>query len=593
MISYLRVRNLAIVEEFAIEPGPGLNVLTGETGAGKSLLIDSLEFLSGARGSVDAIRTGEEKMSAEALFVLPEDAGALLEDLAVDTEPAEGLLELVIRREISSSGRGRLLLNGSLAAVRDLVKISDAILQIHGQEASRERIAGQTFREVLDQFAGNGPPAAGCAAAYERWRAAARELAELEGASRDRALTIDLLRYQIDEIESANPLEGEEEKLREEKALLAHAREVIETASGAFALLDDDESGALTQVGRALALLHPLARSVDEVRKLAEELEDARFRLEDVSRAAGQLAESTRLDPERLEAIEERLVILERLRRKYGGSTAAVLTHLDGAREEYARLSSWEESLESLRAAEKAAFDVFRDAASSLSERRRSAARELERSVQKELVDLAMEGTAVRVSLTVQREESSPLSLGGENVAFGPHGYDRVEFLVAPNRGEELRPIQKVASGGELSRIQLAIAAALFRRSERAGTATLVFDEIDAGIGGRVAEVVGRKLRDLSSNNQVVCVTHLGQIASLADVHFRVWKEESRGRTVARIDRLDGRDQRIDELARMIGGSSITGAARAHAIDLLDRASVPGRKRSSAKAVANADDPSR
>ena len=339
--------------------------------------------------------------------------------------------------------------------------------------------------------------------------------------------------------------------------MLSHAREMIEATAGAFQAVDEDENSAIAQIGRALHLLQPLAKHIEDVQQLVAELQEALYRTQEASRTLGRLAESVRLDPARLDQVEERLVTLERLKKKYGGSLEEVLEHLERARQEYDRLADYEANVDKLQKAEQERLAVYRKAAEKLSAARLKAARAFEKAIQGELNDLAMERTLVRVDLA--RRDDAP----------GPDGIDRVEILIAPNRGEEPKPMQRIASGGELSRIQLAIAAALFRASARAAAATLVFDEIDAGIGGRVAEVVGRKLQQLAARNQVICVTHLPQIASFGTTHFYVWKEDVDGLTRASIRRLDDPDERVDEIARMLGGEKITASAVAHARELL------------------------
>ncbi len=528
MITYLEVRNLAIVEELAIEPGAGLNVLTGETGAGKSLLIDSLEFLRGARGSTEMIRAGAEKMTAAAVFQLPKGT---LEEFADDDE-------VIVKREISTNGRARVLVNGSPITVRELSAAMDSILEIHGQHDSQARVAGQSTRGLLDEFGAHDRQLDATREAHREWRAAAEQLRELTDAQRDRTLRLDLLKYQIDEISAATLDPTEEETLRGERAVLANAREIIDATSGAFALVDDDENAAVAQLARALHLVQPLADKVADLRPVAGELQDALYRLQEAARTLASLSESVRHDPKRLDEVEERLVVIERLNKKYGGSIAAVLAHLGAIQVERQR------------------FAAYRKAAESLSAARKKSAKTFQGAIQSELNDLAMERTAVRIAV--------------EEADDSQDGIDRVEILIAPNRGEEPKPMQRIASGGELSRIQLAIAAALFKASGRSAAATLVFDEIDAGIGGRVAEVVGRKLEELAARNQVVCVTHLPQIASFATTHFVVWKEEAGGHTRARIRRLDDDEERVKELARMLGGESIPPTAVLHARELLE-----------------------
>jgi DNA repair protein RecN (Recombination protein N) len=538
VITYLTVRNLAIVEEFAIEPGSGFNVLTGETGAGKSLLIDSLEFLRGARGSTEMIRTGAEKMSAEASFETPE--------------------ELIVKREISAGGRGRVLVNGSLMTVRELADTIEPVLEIHGQNDARQRIAGQSARELLDEFANHDALLLATREAHAAWKRTADELHELSDAHRDRTLKLDLLKYQIDEIAAAKLDPAEEEALRAEKSVLANAREMMDATAAAFGLVEDDDASAIAQLVRALHRLQPLTKDVESIRKLSEELQEAVYRLQESGRSLGNLADSVRLDPARLEEVEERLVTIDRLKKKYGGTVEAVLDHFATINAEHERLADFETSLDKLQKAEAKQNAAYRAAAEKLSTSRKKAARTFEKAIEKELRDLAMEGTTVRIAIESNLE--------------GAAGIDRVDVLVAPNRGEEPKPMDRVASGGELSRIQLAVAAALFKSSGRSSAATLVFDEIDAGIGGRVAEVVGRKLQELAGRNQVICVTHLPQIASRAAVHFYVWKEDVKGQTRARIKRLDSHEERVSELARMLGGEKIPESAILHARELLESA---------------------
>lgn len=563
MITYLKVRNLAIVEEFAIEPGAGLNVLTGETGAGKSLLIDSLEFLRGARSSTEMIRAGADKMTAEAVFHLPANVRQALEEIGVDTDDADNGIELIIKREIAANGRGRVLINGSPLSVRELGVAMDAYLEIHGQHESHSRVAGQEYRELLDDYGDHASHLAGTRASHAAWREAADQLRTLTEAQRDRTLRLDLLRYQIDEISAATIDPGEEETLRGERSMLANARQLAEASSGAFALVDDDENSALAQLSRALHLVQPLAAEIPVIATITAEIEDAIYRLQETSRGLSRLSDSVRHDPARLEEIEDRLVTIERLKKKYGGSVEAVLAHLGSIQDEFERLSDYETSVDKLQRIEEQRFAAWRTGAEALSAARKKAARKLETAIQSELNDLAMERTTVKVVV----ENAEPAR---EHAA--PHGIDRIEILIAPNRGEEPKPMQRIASGGELSRIQLAIAAAQFKASHHAAAATLVFDEIDAGIGGRVAEVVGRKLQELAVGNQVICVTHLPQIASFATTHFFVWKEDAAGHTRARIRRLDSDDERVNEVARMLGGESIPASAVLHARELLDGA---------------------
>lgn len=580
MISYLKVRNLAIVEEFEIEPGAALNVLTGETGAGKSLLIDSLDLLSGARGSIESIRSGADRLSAEAVFQLPLAMARDFESLGIElgADGAPGV-ELIVRREIAAAGRSRVMVNGSPLTVKELAATMDRMLQIHGQDQSRERIAGQTFREILDRYGDHGTLLDKTRESHDEWRGVSDQLQSLMESQKDGALRVDLLKYQIDEISSANLDTSEEESIRSERAILARASEIIQMTAGAYRLLDEDEESALSQLARAVHSLQPLV-SIEPIRALLEELEEGRYRIQEASRTLAGLSESTRHDPTRLEEIEQRLATIDRLRRKYGGSVQSTLEHLDAITTQYDALIGFDKNIAGLRSREETLFAEFRKRAEVLSAARARIARALEKDIQRELHDLAMEQTVVRISVGTSKGLDSRWVRNEQPIQFGRDGIDRVELLAATNRGEDPRPIQKIASGGELSRLQLAIASALFKHSASAAAATLVFDEIDAGIGGRIAEVVGRKLRELAESNQVICVTHLPQIASFATDQFRVWKEDAGGRTTARIVKLATHAERVEEIARMLGGASVTASARAHADDLLTaaRAGRPERK---------------
>jgi DNA repair protein RecN (Recombination protein N) len=566
------VRNLAIVEEFAIEPGPGLNVLTGETGAGKSLLIDSLELLRGARGSSEMIRAGADKMTAEAVFQLPSRMAESLDGIGIPVEATADGIELIVKRELAAGGRARVLVNGSPLSVRELGDAMDAVLEIHGQHESQHRVAGQTYRELLDEFGAHPPLLDATRATYDAWKTTHDQLRELTDAQRDRTLRLDLLSYQVNEIAAAKLDPAEEDGLRDERSLLANARELAESSSGAFNLVDEDEGSATAQIARAAHLLQPLSRDIAEVKRIADELQEMLYRLQEVARALAALSDSVRHDPKRLDEIEDRLVTIDRLKKKYGGTVEAVLEHLSRIQDEFERLNDFESNVEKLQRAEAAKFEEYRRAADRLGAARRKAAQSFERAIQSELNDLAMERTTVRVIVESAKSERDDAA---------PHGFDRIDILIAPNRGEEPKPMQRIASGGELSRIQLAIAAALFKASTRAAAATLVFDEIDAGIGGRVAEVVGRKLQDLAARNQVICVTHLPQIASFATTHFYVWKEDVAGHTRARIRKLEDDEARIAEVARMLGGEEVAASAVAHARELIGLSRASGAREGS------------
>ncbi|HVT02611.1 MAG TPA: DNA repair protein RecN [Thermoanaerobaculia bacterium] len=578
MITYLKIRNLAIVEEFEIEPGGAFNVLTGETGAGKSLLIDSLEFLTGARGTSESVRTGEDRMVAEAVFHLPSTLRGALDEQGIEAAENNDALEVIVKRDFSRTGRGRVSVNGSVITVRELQELGGRLIEIHGQNESQERIAGRSFRDLLDHFGGHDDLVMRAADHFAAYRKTAADLRQLSDQQKDRSLKLDLLQYQIREISEARLHPGEEEELRSERSLLANAHALITATASAFGMLQDDEDSAVEKLARSAQLLNPLIASVESIEKIHGELDELRYRLQDISRSIADIGASVRIDPERLDEIEDRLVTIERLKKKYGPNIEAILQHFELSAREHEQLSDFETSLGRLENDNHGALTRYQNDATLLSQNRAKAARAFEAAVQKELGDLAMEGTTIRVAIATAREEGSPLIISGHSVAFGSDGYDRIELLIAPNKGEELRPLARIASGGELSRIQLAIVTALFKQRKSEGAATLVFDEIDSGVGGNIAEVIGRKLQEIAADHQVLCVTHLPQIASMAQTHFRVWKEDVDGRTRARIEKLEGRQERIAEIARMLGGEAVVESARRHAAELLDQSAPRARK---------------
>ncbi len=582
MITYLRVRNLAIVDTLELELETGLNVLTGETGAGKSLLIDSLQFLSGARGSTDLVRSGEERLTAEAVVLAPGSIAPLLDELSIDHEETDGAIELIIRRELRTNGRGRVQINGAITTVRDLQAVMDLLIEIHGQNTSSQRIGGRSYREMIDEWIGTTDEIETTRRTWASWKEVATKLEELRDAQRDRVQRLDMLEFQIKELSSAALQADEEEELTRERSELAYAEDLAEAVTVALELISENEDAAIALVGRASDKLEMIGRKVESLRPVHDDTEDALIRLQEVARTLSSIAGSIRHDPVRLDEVEERLALIDRMKRKYGDSIPQVLSYLDQIRRERDDLADYETNLERLAKDEENAFSAYREAALDLSKRRSNAAREMQQAIETHLADLAMERTRVRIDVTTQPRKDSRFLLDQQPIAFNQDGVDSVSILVATNAGEEPKPLEKVASGGELSRIQLAIAASLAERSPENAASTLVFDEIDAGVGGRVAEVVGRKLSALGTRAQVVCVTHLPQIAGMGTTHFHVWKEDVDERTRARIRRLPDESERVEELARMLAGAKITESARTHARELLKR-DQPRKKGSKAR----------
>ncbi len=554
MLKLLRINNIALIPELELELGQGLTLLTGETGAGKSILIDSLGLVLGDRASPDLIRSGEEKGTVEAVFE-SSSAAALLDERGL---PADGD-EIVLRRELQASGKGRATVNGALVPVSLLRDLGPRLAVVHGQHEPQGLLDPASHLGIVDHFAGEDA-ARPIAELFRDLRSAEAALEKLRGDRREAERRREMLEFQANEIERAELSSGEEEALRAEKARHANATRLASLSAEAFALLYDDEAAALTRLGQVFKRVEELAAIDPEFRPFVEAKADCLPPLEDLARSLRDYRGRLEVSPGRLDEIESRLALVERLKKKYGASLEEVLAFAARCREDLGGLGSPEEQERRLDERRERAAAAYLDRAKALSKRRRSVARELVKRVQAELAELAMEKTRFEVLFTPADPEAAL-----DPAAWTEQGLERAEFLLSPNPGEELRPLARIASGGELSRIMLALKSVV--RSDAAGL-TLVFDEVDAGIGGGVAEVVGRKLKTLADRQQVLCVTHLPQIAALADHHLAVRKQLARGRTQTGVDALSEPD-RVEEVARMLGGETVTATARLHAREML------------------------
>ncbi len=554
MLKLLRINNIALIPTLELELGPGLTLLTGETGAGKSILIDALGLVLGDRASPDLIRSGEERATVEAVFEVP-GGQALLDERGL---PGDGE-EIVLRRELQASGKGRATVNGALVPVSLLRDLAPHLSIVHGQHEPQGLLDAASHLALVDHFAG-GDEARPIAELFRDLRAAEAALERLRGDRREGERRREMLEFQAGEIEQAGLSAGEEEALRTEKARHANATRLASLSGEAFALLFDDEAAALTRLGQVFKRVEELASIDGEFRPFVEAKADCLPPLEDLARVLRDYRERLEVSPGRLDEIEARLALVERLKKKYGASVEDVLAFGARCREELGGSASPEEQERKLEERRERAAAAYLDRARALSKRRRSVARDLVRRVQAELAELAMEKTRFEVLFTPADPEAAL-----DPSAWTEAGLERAEFLLSPNPGEELRPLARIASGGELSRIMLALKTVV--RSDAPGL-TLVFDEVDAGIGGRVAEVVGRKLKALADKQQVLCVTHLPQIAAFADQHLAVRKQVTRGRTQTGVDSLSEAD-RVEEVARMLGGETVTQAARVHAREML------------------------
>lgn len=562
MLRELTVRNLAVIETVTVPFGPGLNVLTGETGAGKSILIDALTLLLGERAQTDAIRAGAETATIAAVFeVEPKGpVAALLGELGYPPEEP-----LILRRELSRAGRSRAFVNDSPATLALLDRLGEALVELHGQHEHQALLRPARHLELLDAYAGLAPLREEVRRRYEEWSALEAELASLRAAEQDRTRREELARFELEEIDAARLSPGEEDELRAERRRLQNAERLFETASQAYAALYDDPASAVSRIALAAAQLRDLARVDDRLGPILEGIESAGIQLDEAVRALRGYREGIVFDPARLEAVERRLGEIDRLKRKYGESIGAILEAREARAREIEALGRGEERSRELTARLTGLREGLATEALTLSRRRERAAEKLARLVVAELAGLGMADADFRVRLQREPTGEGGLAAGPEGWQVGPRGVDHAEFLFAANPGEEPKPLTRIASGGELSRTMLALKVLL---AQQDAVPVLIFDEVDAGIGGRTADTVGRKLRLVARSRQVLCVTHLPQIACYADHHLRVEKEATGERVRATISPL-AREERVREVARMLGGEAVTEASLRHARELI------------------------
>ena len=563
MLAQLRIRNFAVVESAELSFGPGLNVLTGETGAGKTIVMTALGLLLGERAAPEMVRAGAKEAVVEAIFELE---GETAPADAADFINPENPRELIIRRVIADGGRSRLTINDSSATVGALARIGAALVQIYGQHEQQSLLQRESHLRILDRHGGLDAELEQYRSAFEHARAIRGRLDEIERRERDRADLLDVARFRVAELERAALDAGEDEKLAAERTVLANAARLAEAAALAEQALYGGESAAVDAIALCETRLSDAAAIDPELRPTLELIAAARANLEEAARALAAYSARIEADPARLEQIDNRLQELMRVKRKYGGTIESALDALDRSRREIAELEAGEQNRAALAAELAHAVEDLANRANELSERRHRAAAELKRRIEAELRTLGMRNAIFDVRFT--RIPADGAEFSTPDGALGPAGCDAVEFLIAPNLGQPPLPLARFASGGELSRVMLAIKRV---EAQRRGVATLVFDEVDAGIGGAVGEVVGRKLKELSRFHQVLCVTHLAQIAAFADEHFVVEKEERRGVTRSRVAALET-SGRAGEISRMIGGSADNEKFLRAARELLDRA---------------------
>lgn len=557
MLTDLAIHNFAIIRDLEISFHEGFNVLSGETGAGKSILVGALNLVLGGRASGEMIRTGTGEASVEAVLCLPPESpcGRYLGQWGIDSGP-----ELAVRRSITKSGRNRVFINDQAASVQQLQQISSLLISISGQHENQRLLDPETHLGLLDSFGDLDPLCSEVREVFSAWQEKRDMLGRLKRAREQKAAEMDFVRFQIGELEAAKILPDEDEELHREREILKNAAMLSSSSQAAVNALYSDKGAVLERLSDVERCLDSIS-TVDPAQKtFGEYLQQARINLEELTHALRRYAERIVFDPQRLAALEDRLAFLGRLGKKYGPSANAMLARLEELRasagegdESNLREEELEKELESLRAS-------YLDKAEGLSSKRREAAARLSGDVSRSLSELDM--PHVRFDTRFYDEEAnSPL--------FSPTGFDRVEFLLSANPGEELKPLARIASGGELSRILLAFKGLVGRKEE---TETLIFDEVDTGIGGRTAELVGVQLQKLSERHQVICITHLPQIACYGRWHYLVKKQAGGNETETTIRMLTGQE-RSEELARMLGGISISDKVREHAKELLERSS--------------------
>ncbi|HEX8163453.1 MAG TPA: DNA repair protein RecN [Pyrinomonadaceae bacterium] len=568
MLALLNISNFALVSDLRVEFERGLNLLTGETGSGKSIIVDALGVLIGGRFSTDLIRSGEDHASVEGLFHVgthPQVA-ALLEGAGLDVRDGEEGIEMVVRRELSAAGRSKVFVNNRLSTLSLLRELRPFLVDIHGQGEQQTLFEVDTHLELLDAFAGLAAPRQEVAGLYRAWSALRRELEELRRDESEKSNLVDGLRFQVGELEAASLAEGEDERLEEERRRLNNLEKVSALCADAYDRTYEDNDSTVARLSHLERQIAELSAYESSYRGYAEGLASARALLEDLAHTLRGFAAGLTFSPARLAEVENRLAEIARLKRKYGGAVASALEHLARSRERLAALEHSDERAEEIAKRLRRARDAYLERALKLHGERVKAAEDFRRGVERSLGEVAMEHA--RFEARVESPAEGALGDDSSSAGLTAAGVDRVEFFFSANAGEPVRPLSKVASGGEASRLMLVLKTIA---SPTRFPRTIVFDEVDAGIGGRVSEAVGLKLKALARTNQVLCVTHQAQIARFADTHLLVNKTSERGRTEVGVERLQ-RARRVEEIARMLTGAEITDTARRHAREMLKTA---------------------
>ena len=565
MLKELSIRNFAIIDDLQIGFSRGLTILSGETGAGKSIILNAVNLLLGSRAVADLVRTGAESAELEALFEIAASSRVAQIMSAHGCEASEGLL---VRRIISRHDANRVYINGRIATIQLLNTITENLASISGQHAHQLLLKDEQHLFILDQYSGLLPLREAVSICFNKMIPQLEKLKELKAIKARQAEQIELLEFQKNEIAAANPVPGEDQDLEQERVRFKNAEELYQNVYNSIESLYSAPGSVMEKLVAVIKDLDKISRIDGQLNSKTRRLQDTAYRIEDLIEELRSYLNSIQMDEKKLEAIEERLDCLNRLKRKYGGSLDAVFEKLTAIEQDLCGIENIAEKIKDAETHIDKLHTELKDLALKLSRKRQKAAGSFAKKVTGQLATLKMSKTNfdVAVQATAADEKTDPHLTDGSHV-ITEIGIDRARFLIAPNVGEDLKPLANIASGGELSRVILALKALLAKTDS---VETVVFDEVDAGIGGGVAEVVGKKLADLAKHHQVICITHLPQIAKFGDQHFRISKQVSAGRTRTSINLLNTED-RYQEIARMLGGEKITQTTLAHAREMLDR----------------------
>ena len=564
MLREIHIKNFAIIDEITVEFAEGLNIFSGETGAGKSIIIDALNLVLGERGFTEQIRTGADASVIEAIFDVEAGRDLLLRNKGIDIDDSN---ILILKRELNKSGKNKCYINSSPVPLNTLYEIGVQLVDIHGQHEHKALLKSETHIEFLDNFAVLTNKVTEIKELFLKLNTLKTKKENLTIDEHEKTRKIDLLSFQINEIEDANLKAGEEEELKSEKTILMNAQKIFNLADESYSKLKGEGVNVLNETNKIINILKEISAMDAKISSCVDVCEKAKADLDEVGYFLREYKTKIIADDKRLEEVEDRLDLVGKLKRKYGDNFDAILVYKEKIKEELNSIIKSDEEIKKIDEEIIKGQGELVKLSLEVSKMREKASKSLQEKVVAELKNLGMENINFSVCISHIEENNPPIPpcQGGDKYKVFENGMDIVEFLISPNPGEELKPLSKIASGGEISRVMLALKVVLAKVDK---VPVMVFDEVDSGIGGRIAEAVGKKLKVVSKNYQVICITHLHQIAGFADIHFKVWKETSNKRTKVLAEKLDNKGQ-VEELARMIAGEKITDSAIKHAQELL------------------------